>query len=272
MRHGNRRTFIAAPSLIRESERRSRAGNGIHIERLHIPLVSRFGRSTPLAHRTAVKSPILLPSRLDLRHKERIHCYRMLRRFIGFVERFLFRTTHCEISAGDSHHFKGDRSTGYLLYKIGKRSDLSRFLKKPACVCCATAGCAQARNTRHARMRVIRIMVSCIQMATNALKIHLCVILIVIHMCRNTFVGNTLRKKILMTLHTRSIRDVFHRMFQFRFLIPVEIGAVFCKIPPHIANAQLQFSRIMLPGIIGRRKVAIHAIHHYPASVVYMHR
>jgi hypothetical protein len=66
------------------------------------------------------------------------------------------------------------------------------------------------------------------------------------------------------------VRNIFDGMFQFRLGVPVEIRTVFCHEGPYVFQSQFGFSRIMIPGVVLRRKVTSHAMCFNAASVIYV--
>ena len=75
---------------------------------------------------------------------------------------------------------------------------------------------------------------SCIQMTAYALQVKFFCIFFIIEMSCDCIVGNIFGKQVLVTFFARLVRYVFYGVFQFRFAFPIEIGAVFCEIPPYI--------------------------------------
>ncbi|MPM47120.1 hypothetical protein SDC9_93828 [bioreactor metagenome] len=75
-----------------------------------------------------------------------------------------------------------------------------------------------------------------------------------------------------MTFYARSIWNIFYGLLKFRFSIPVEVRAVLGQVPPHVADTQCGFSRIVRPRVVLGRQMTVYAVDHYAASVVHVNR
>ena len=167
MSHCNSRAISTTPALIRKTERRCRTGDGIDI-RITVICVYGLWRGTALTHRIPIESPVLIPSHLDLSHEKRTDSYVVYRRLICFMKCLFFLTTHFEWTSGDSNHLEWDHCSGNLFYIVGERGNCSWFLKKQTGIR-RCPGCILSWYTNHLGVIVVRIVMSCIQMATNTL-------------------------------------------------------------------------------------------------------
>ncbi|OPZ14654.1 MAG: hypothetical protein BWZ06_00835 [Bacteroidetes bacterium ADurb.BinA261] len=183
------------------------------------------------------------------------------------MKRLFFGTSHIEFSAFNGNHLKRNGCSGYLfdeIFESGYNGRLFIELTGIHNLIC------RGRYSRHFPMNVVRIIVPCIQVATNALQIELFCVLFIIQMCCNRIVGYSFRKQILMTFHTRFVGNVFNGVFQLRFLIPIKVGSVLSQISPNVAQSEGSFRRVIIPGIFDGRKMTVNTICHHTTRIVDM--
>ena len=119
-------------------------------------------------------------------------------------------------------------------------------------------------------MLIVRVIVSCIQVTTDTLKIQLFLVVIIIEVSSYALIGNTFRIDIDMTSLTRFIVDDFLCIFQFTFAIPVNVFLIFGKIRPNILHASLHLgSRIIQSTFRGKVTSRTISLHTTLAIVVY---
>ena len=232
MRHRNSRAIATAPSLIRETERRCRTRDRVNF-RIAVVLINLLRRRASLAHGLAIESPILIPCHFHLGHKERTDRNRTYRCLIRLMERLTRLATHLKRTTRNRLHLERDHRTWNLLNIIGERGYNCRFLKEKTRID-RSGTCRQTTNTRHLRMAVIRIIMARIQVATDTLKIELLLVLLIIKVSRNTIIRHAFRKKILVAILTRLIRDILDRVLKLRFQVPIHLRRIFSQIRPDI--------------------------------------
>ena len=268
MCHCDSRTIAGSPALVRESERRSRTGDRIYFRITAIVCINCFRQHTPFTHCLCVESRVLIPGNFHFCHEERVNRYIAYRCFVFLMECFFARTTHFERSARYGNHIEGYRSSGNLFSVIGERGNRCCCFEVQAGVYCCSCICSG--DTGQFAMRIVRIIVSGVEVTTDTLQIQFFFVFVIIKVSSDSILVNPFRKQVLMTFFTGFVRNIFNGMFQFRLGVPVEIRTVFCHEGPYVFQSQFGFSRIMIPCVALGRKVTSHTMCFNAAPVIYV--
>ena len=258
MGHRDSRPLAHAPSLVRESERRSRAADSVDI-RTVIVGVYLLGRGTTLGHSLVVESPELVPGDFGLSHEERRDLDLLLRALVIFVERLLVGTAHRELASRDGYHL--DRGGG-------ARNSLSEVLKG------GDGRFGLVNGTLHGLehlafqtfMFVARHIMAHVEMAADAVQSELFGVLLVVEMGGDAVVGDTFGEEVDMTSLARRVINNLTGVLKLPLGLPVNLLRVLCHLRPKILDTDLGLGHVILQEtVLFGRKVASGAVSHRSA-------